>query len=71
MEVLQLMDSVGVGAGTVSASGIKEVNSEDKIMYLRGKFEIVRGSSDSQSFHLIDPDGNIGQELSIFFIRSN
>ncbi|KAL3524864.1 hypothetical protein ACH5RR_013236 [Cinchona calisaya] len=68
MEVLQLMESVVVGAGTLSG---KEVKSEDDIMYLRGKFQRVQGSSNSESFHLIDPDGNIGQELSFFFLRSH
>ncbi|XAR62498.1 hypothetical protein NMG60_11017271 [Bertholletia excelsa] len=67
IEVLQLMEKVEVGAGTISA---KEMNGEDEIMYLRSNFERVRGSLDSQSFHLIDPEGNIGQELSIFFLRN-
>lgn len=67
MEVLQLMESVVVGAGTLSG---RELKSEDDIMYLRGKFQRVHGSSNSESFHLIDPDGNVGQELSFFFLRS-
>ncbi|KAA8546755.1 hypothetical protein F0562_003184 [Nyssa sinensis] len=52
MEVLRLLDSV-VGAGIISK---KELNRNDEIMYLRSKFERVRGSFDSESFHLIDPD---------------
>ncbi|XP_057541848.1 protein MIZU-KUSSEI 1-like [Amaranthus tricolor] len=68
MEVLKRMKNVVVGAGIVSG---KEIGcEEDDIMYLRGNFERVCGSSDAQSFHLIDPDGNINQDLSIFFIRS-
>lgn len=68
MEVLGRMESVVVGAGVISA---KELDLDDEIMYLRGNFQRVRGSSDSETFHLIDhPDGNVGQELSIFFLRS-
>ncbi|CDP01530.1 unnamed protein product [Coffea canephora] len=68
MEVLQLMESVVVGAGTLRRG---ELKSEDDIMYLRGKFQRVQASSNSESFHLIDPDGNVGQEFSFFFLRSH
>ncbi|GLU13070.1 hypothetical protein SLE2022_297170 [Rubroshorea leprosula] len=67
MDALRLMSSVVVGAGTISG---KELDHDDELMYLRANFERVRSSSDSESFHLIDPEGNIGQELSIFFYRS-
>ncbi|XVF61548.1 hypothetical protein PTKIN_Ptkin08bG0138600 [Pterospermum kingtungense] len=67
MGALRLMSSVVVGAGMISGN---ELDHDDELMYLRANFERVRGSSDSESFHLIDPDGNIGQELSIFFYRS-
>ncbi|XP_059309552.1 protein MIZU-KUSSEI 1-like [Lycium ferocissimum] len=67
LQVLKQMESVVVGAGTVHG---KEINRDDDTMYLRGKFERVHGSSDSESFHLIDPEGSMGQQLSIFFLRS-
>ncbi|XP_022740974.1 protein MIZU-KUSSEI 1-like [Durio zibethinus] len=67
MDALRLMSSVVVGAGMISG---KELDHDDEFMYLRANFERICGSSDSESFHLIDPDGNIGQELSIFFFRS-
>ncbi|XP_021274819.1 protein MIZU-KUSSEI 1-like [Herrania umbratica] len=67
MDALRLMGSVVVGAGMISG---KELDHDDELMYLRANFDRVRGSSHSESFHLIDPDGNIGQELSIFFFRS-
>ncbi|KAK6775096.1 hypothetical protein RDI58_026097 [Solanum bulbocastanum] len=68
LQVLNQMESVVVGAGTVHG---KEINRDDDIMYLRGKFDRVHGSSDSESFHLIDPEGSMGQQqLSIFFLRS-
>ena len=67
LDALRLMGAVVVGAGTING---KELNSEDELMYLRANFERVCGSANSESFHLIDPDGSIGQELSIFFFCS-
>ncbi|KAB2008590.1 hypothetical protein ERO13_D10G101000v2 [Gossypium hirsutum] len=67
-DALRKMSSVVVGTGTISG---KEVdNEDDELMYLRANFQRIRGSTDSESFHLIDPEGNVGQELSIFFFRS-
>nr|XP_016466863.1 PREDICTED: protein MIZU-KUSSEI 1-like [Nicotiana tabacum] len=64
LKVLRKLESKYVGAGTI-------IKREDEdIMYLRGKFERVNGSHDSESFHLVDPEENMGQELSIFFLRS-
>ncbi|XP_050208303.1 protein MIZU-KUSSEI 1 [Mercurialis annua] len=67
MEVMKKMNSVNVGAGIIRG---KEFERDDELMYLRAKFARVCGSSEAESFHLIDPDGCIGQELSIFFFRS-
>lgn len=67
MDALKLMRSVIAGAGVISG---KELDRDDELMYLRANFERVSGSSEAESFHLMDPDGNIGQELSIFFFRS-
>ncbi|XP_006366218.1 protein MIZU-KUSSEI 1-like [Solanum tuberosum] len=72
LQVLRQMESVIVGAGIIHGKKgvIKNDNDDDDIMYLRGKFERVHGSNDSESFHLVDPEENMGQELSIFFLRS-
>ncbi|KAF6160927.1 hypothetical protein GIB67_025462 [Kingdonia uniflora] len=67
MAVFKLMKSVSVGAGVLP----QEKKSEDgDLMYLRASFERVIGSSDSESFHMINPIGSTGQELSIFLLRS-
>ncbi|KAL8246703.1 hypothetical protein R6Q59_007919 [Mikania micrantha] len=65
IRVLKHLETVHVGAGIAKVG--------DDIMYLRGNFNRVTGKSmnGSETFHLIDPDGNIGQELSIFFFRPN
>lgn len=61
VEFLRLMQSVSVGAGVVP-------NGET--LYLRAKFERVTGSSESESFHMVNSGGGYGQELSIFLLRS-
>ncbi|KAK9165780.1 hypothetical protein Scep_000971 [Stephania cephalantha] len=66
IDVLRLMRNVFVGTGTISG---KRLKCDDELMYLRANFERVLGSSDSESFHMISPDGSTGQELSIFFLR--
>ncbi|PHT48435.1 hypothetical protein CQW23_12643 [Capsicum baccatum] len=71
LQVLRQMESIIVGAGIIHRKrGVTKRDDEDDIMYLRGKFERVHGSDDSESFHLVDPEENMGQELSIFFLRS-
>ncbi|XP_047965995.1 protein MIZU-KUSSEI 1-like [Salvia hispanica] len=61
VELLEKMQNVVVGAGL----------ADDDVMYLRGKFERYHGSSNSDSFHLVDPDAaRNGQELSFYFLRS-
>ncbi|GAA0158450.1 hypothetical protein LIER_15469 [Lithospermum erythrorhizon] len=67
LEILKNMETVSVGAGVING---KELERDDDVMYLRGRFKRVHSSFDSESFHLIDPEGNIGQELSVFFLRS-
>ncbi|KAK5775686.1 protein MIZU-KUSSEI 1-like [Gossypium arboreum] len=67
IDAFRLMSSVVVGAGMIRG---KELDNDDELMYLWSNFERARGSSHTESFRLIDPDGNIGQELSISFYRS-
>lgn len=64
-EALRLMRSVVVGTGVVKCK-----KEDGEVMYLRGSFERVRGSENCESFHLIDPEGDRDQELSVFFLRS-
>ncbi|MED6209718.1 hypothetical protein PIB30_057411 [Stylosanthes scabra] len=79
LEALRLMRSVSVGTGVIQYHDQEDDdnNNNNELMYLRAKFQRVRGNSSNsksnsncESFHLIDPEGCIGQELSIFFFRS-
>ncbi|CAA7408036.1 unnamed protein product [Spirodela intermedia] len=65
--IFKLMQSVSVGAGVLPA---ESKAAEGDLMYLRASFERVIGSADSESFHLINPVGSSGQQLSIFLLRS-
>ncbi|PIA51999.1 hypothetical protein AQUCO_01000108v1 [Aquilegia coerulea] len=67
MEFFRLVRSVHVGTGVINR---KTLNCDDDLMYLRANFERVSRSMDSESFHLISPEGSVGQELSIFFLRT-
>ncbi|XP_038716274.1 protein MIZU-KUSSEI 1 [Tripterygium wilfordii] len=62
LAVLKLMQTVSVGAGVLPAQG--------DLMYLRVRFDRVIGSADSESFHMINPVGTSGQQLSLFLLRS-
>ncbi|XP_022772104.1 protein MIZU-KUSSEI 1 [Durio zibethinus] len=66
--VLKLMQSVSVGAGVLPVASKSEEDGD--LMYLRASFERVIGSADSESFHMLNPVGSAGQELSIFLLRS-
>ncbi|CAH8326848.1 unnamed protein product [Eruca vesicaria subsp. sativa] len=70
LAALKVLTPVTEGAGVVNGEEINRDKS-DHMMYLRASFKQVFGSFDSESFHLIDPRGIIGQELSIFFFRSS
>ncbi|KAL1540668.1 MIZU-KUSSEI-like protein of unknown function [Salvia divinorum] len=59
--VLKLMQSVSVGAGVLP---------EYDLLYLRATFDRVIGSPGSESFHMRNPVGSSGQELSVFLLRS-
>ncbi|XP_031504416.1 protein MIZU-KUSSEI 1-like [Nymphaea colorata] len=65
--ILKMMRSVSVGAGVLPA---ESKSGDGELMFLRASFERIAGSPDSESFHLINPDGNSSQELSIFLLRS-
>ncbi|KAJ0987140.1 hypothetical protein J5N97_005496 [Dioscorea zingiberensis] len=65
--VFKLMQKVSVGAGVLPG---KSDGGDGELMYLRASFERVVGSHDSESFHMINPVGSSGQELSIFLLRS-
>ncbi|KAF5777763.1 putative protein MIZU-KUSSEI 1-like, plant [Helianthus annuus] len=74
---LTRMQSVSAGAGVLPPENGHGI---DGIMYLRASFRRIIGSTNSESFHMINPDHvgppssnnrSSGQELSIFLLRSS
>ena len=64
--VLEMMHMVSTGAGILLHKG----SDADGYKYLRGQFERIIGSDDSEAYHLADPSYCFGQELSVFFISN-
>lgn len=68
IHVMQLLRGVSMGAGVLPSPNKKE-SGDGELTYLRARFERVVGSKDSEALHMINPDGAVGAELSIFFVR--
>lgn len=74
LTVMQLLRTVSVGAcvlptDVMGGDAGAEVQDAGDLAYMRARFDRVVGSRDSESFYMLNPDGNNGPELSIFFIR--
>ncbi|CAL9099628.1 unnamed protein product [Musa acuminata var. zebrina] len=66
--VMQLLRGVSMGAGVLPCLSEKDT-ADGELTYMRGRFERVVGSKDSESFYMINPDGSGEAELSIFLVR--
>lgn len=72
VHVMQILRGVSMGAGVLPSPNDKETVADGELTYMRGRFDRVVGSRDSESLYMINPDGTStasGQELSIFFLR--
>lgn len=67
LNVMQLLHAVSMGAGVVP--GQTDELPDGEMAYMRGHFGRVIGSKDSETFYMMNPDGNSGPELTIFFVR--
>ncbi|WOL18689.1 protein MIZU-KUSSEI 1-like [Canna indica] len=67
LEIMQLLYTVSMGAGVLPDDMTDPVEGE--MTYMRAHFDRVVGSKDSETFYMLNPDGNNGSELSIFFVR--
>ncbi|EOY19633.1 Protein MIZU-KUSSEI 1-like [Theobroma cacao] len=65
--VMQTLHPVSMGAGVIPSEA-KE-NPDGELTYMRANFERVINSRDSETYYMMNPDGNSGPELSIFFVR--
>ncbi|XP_010557905.1 PREDICTED: protein MIZU-KUSSEI 1-like [Tarenaya hassleriana] len=74
--VMQMLHAVSMGAGVLPVSGGGGgaehgggAAAEGDLTYMRAHYERVIGSRDSETYYMMNPDGNGGPELSIFFVR--
>lgn len=67
LNVMQLLHAMSIGAGVLPSETID--SPEGELTYMRAYFERVTGSKDSETYYMMNPDGNSGPELSIFFVR--
>ncbi|CAN1344812.1 Protein MIZU-KUSSEI 1 [Linum perenne] len=72
LRVMQTLRVISQGAGVIpeaAAAADGGVHSDGELAYMRAHFERVVGSRDSETYYMMNPDGNSGPELSIFFVR--
>ncbi|KAL3829826.1 hypothetical protein ACJIZ3_018628 [Penstemon smallii] len=71
LKVMQMLHGVSMGAGVLPGEGGAAADSaaDGEMTYMRANFERVVGSKDSETYYMMNPDGNSGPELSIFFVR--
>ncbi|GMI83301.1 hypothetical protein like AT5G06990 [Hibiscus trionum] len=65
--VMQTLKPVSMGAGVIPTEASE--NSDGELRYMRAYFERVVNSRDSETYYMMNPEGNSGPELSIFFVR--
>ncbi|XP_062021803.1 protein MIZU-KUSSEI 1 [Rosa rugosa] len=71
LHVMQTLRGVSMGAGVLPSPSEKEYAADGELTYIRARFDRVVGSKDSESLYMINPDGAVGPELSIFFVRAH
>ncbi|CAN1197442.1 Protein MIZU-KUSSEI 1 [Linum perenne] len=75
IHVMKMLRGVSMGAGVLPAAGSEgkeaAVDADGELTYIRGRFDRVVGSKDSEALYMINPDGAVGPELSIFFVRAH
>ena len=69
LNVMQMLHAVSMGAGVLPSEVTSDQQESGDLMYMRAHFERVVGSKDSETYYMLNPDGNNGPELSIFFVR--
>lgn len=73
--VMGVLRGVSMGAGVlpvVKKDDERTGCEDERVTYMRGRFERVVGSKDSEALYLINPDGSTeNSELCIFLVRKN
>ena len=69
LNVMQTLRVVSMGAGVIPTGDGADQPTDGELTYMRAFFERVAGSKDSETYYMLNPDGNNGPELSLFFVR--
>ncbi|KZV14268.1 protein MIZU-KUSSEI 1-like [Dorcoceras hygrometricum] len=72
LKLMQMLHAVSMGAGVLPGHDGETGSAaaaEGELTYMRAYFERMVGSKDSETYYMMNPDGNSGPELSIFFVR--
>ncbi|KAJ6961526.1 protein MIZU-KUSSEI 1-like [Populus alba x Populus x berolinensis] len=69
LNVMQTLRVVSMGAGVIPTGDGADQPADGELTYMRAFFERVAGSKDSETYYMLNPDGNNGPELSLFFVR--
>jgi len=69
LNVMQILHVVSMGAGVIPTGDGADQPADGELTYMRAFFERVAGSKDSETYYMLNPDGNNGPELSLFFVR--
>lgn len=69
LAVMQILHVVSMGAGVLPSGDGTAQPADGELTYMRAYFERAIGSRDSETYYMMNPDGNNGPELSIFFVR--
>ncbi|KAK4762327.1 hypothetical protein SAY86_008095 [Trapa natans] len=74
VRVLAALEPISMGAGVIPApggnGGGEKATEQGELMYMRARFERIVGSRDSETFYMMNLDGNGGgPELSFYLMR--
>ncbi|VAI40917.1 unnamed protein product [Triticum turgidum subsp. durum] len=72
---METLRAVSMGAGVLpvpagAGGGVSGSAADEEVAYMRGCFEHLVGSWDSESLYMVTPQGGgTGPELAVFFVR--
>ncbi|KAM7267612.1 hypothetical protein ACFE04_009778 [Oxalis oulophora] len=66
LSVIHVLQAMTMGAGVLPSDS----SDGGDLTYMRSNFERVVNSKDSETYYMMNPDGNCETDLSIFFVRN-
>jgi uncharacterized protein (TIGR01570 family) len=69
VEVLEALWAVSMGGGVLPSISDVDDGPDGEMAYMRGSFDHIVGSRDSESLYMVGPPGGDCPELAVFFVR--